>query len=228
MEWREQKSELSPYEGYARWAEQYDTDGNPLIALEGPAVANLLGDLSGKRVLDLGCGTGRHTIVLCQKGGLVTALDQSIEMIQIAQKKLQDYNIHWVIHPLPDSLPFPDNFFSSIVAGLVAEHIQDLETLFREVSRILLRGGQFVLSALHPERTLAGQRARFIDPQTGLRVPIVTYHRSREEYCHFARINHLNLRNEQTLIVDDPLADRLPRAEKYRGLALGWVAEWVK
>ena len=50
--------------GYDRWAGVYDHDGNPLVALEGPAVRAAVGEVRGLDVLDLGCGTGRHALWL--------------------------------------------------------------------------------------------------------------------------------------------------------------------
>ena len=44
--------------GYNRWASVYDHDGNPLQALEEPEMRKLIGDVTGRTVLDLGCGTG--------------------------------------------------------------------------------------------------------------------------------------------------------------------------
>src|SRR4051794_28393841 len=61
---RESAEELSARDGYAAWAACYEEDGNPLMPLEGPAVAKLFGSVQGKRALDLGCGTGRHTLAL--------------------------------------------------------------------------------------------------------------------------------------------------------------------
>ena len=55
-------------EGYDRWAAVYDHDANPLPALEEPRVREALGDPSGREVLDLGCGTGRHTAWLVEAG----------------------------------------------------------------------------------------------------------------------------------------------------------------
>src|SRR5581483_11328891 len=60
----ESPEELPVQAGYAAWASCYDDDGNPLIALEEPAVRAWFGPLHGKRALDLGCGTGRHTAAL--------------------------------------------------------------------------------------------------------------------------------------------------------------------
>ena len=50
---------LTPREGYGRWAENYDGEDNPLVALEEPLVDPLLGDVAGARAIDIGCGTGR-------------------------------------------------------------------------------------------------------------------------------------------------------------------------
>ena len=47
--------------GYDRWAAIYDEDANPLQALEQPRFRDACGEVAGLTVLDLGCGTGRHT-----------------------------------------------------------------------------------------------------------------------------------------------------------------------
>jgi ubiquinone/menaquinone biosynthesis C-methylase UbiE len=224
----ESAEELSPRDGYAAWAACYEDDGNPLIPLEGPAVAALCGPAAGRRVLDLGCGTGRHTFALAQAGALVTALDQSPEMMALARRKLQSHAVEWVLHALPAPLPFPDEAFALIVAGLVVEHVADLPALLKETARVLSPGGRLVLSALHPDRTAAGQRARFIDPATGVRRPITTYHRSVADYLGAASAAGLALVGEQTLVVPAELATVLPRAGRYVGLSLGWVAGWDK
>lgn len=224
----EAAEELNPRQGYAAWAPCYDDDGNPLVPLEGPAMQALYGSLAGKRVLDLGCGTGRHTLALARAGARVTAVDQSSEMMARARSKLVGHPVEWVTHSLPGPLPLPEGAFEVVVLGLVAEHVADLHTLLTEVARLLSPGGRCLLSALHPERTADGQRARFIDPQTGLRRPITTYHRTRDEYLAAATACGLSLLREATLVVDAELAKTLPRAGRYVGLPLGWVACWIK
>jgi SAM-dependent methyltransferase len=218
--------ETSIQAGYAAWASSYDDDGNPLIALEGPAVGGWFGPLRGSRALDLGCGTGRHTVALAEAGARVWALDLTPEMIAKARAKRPGRDVCWVRHALPHPLPFRASTFAVVVLGLVAEHIADLRRLLAESARVLTPGGRCIVSALHPDRTAAGQRARFIDPETGLRRPITTYHRTIEDYLRAGDEAGLILEGEQTLTPSAALAERLPRARPYLGQALGWVVCW--
>lgn len=219
--------ELTSREGYAAWASCYDDDGNPLIALEGPVVGSMFGPVAGMAALDVGCGTGRQTRALVEAGAKVVALDPSVEMLEQARRKLVGREIAWVRHALPDPLPFPDHGFELAVMGLVAEHIADLAAAMRDLARVVRPGGRLVLSALHPARTAEGQRARFIDPETGLRWPIATIHRSIEEYLGLGEAAGWHLIEEKSLIVGADLAGSHPRAERYVGMPLGWVAAWL-
>jgi ubiquinone/menaquinone biosynthesis C-methylase UbiE len=149
-------------------------------------------------------------------------------MMALARRKLQGYPVGWVLHALPGPLPLADEAFALVVAGLVVEHVADLPALLKEAVRVLCPGGRLVVSALHPERTAAGQRARFIDPETGVRQPITTYHRSAAEYLAAGSAAGLALVSEQTLVVTAELAPVLPRASRYVGMPLGWVAGWDK
>ena len=60
--------------GYDRWAEVYDSEGNPLVALEESLVREWIAPRPGLRVIDVGCGTGRHALWLaCLLVGLPAA-----------------------------------------------------------------------------------------------------------------------------------------------------------
>ncbi len=220
--------ELSVEAGYAAWASFYDVDGNPLIPLEGPAVLRMVGLIQGRQVLDLGCGTGRHAIALAKLGAKVWGLDGSSAMLRQAIAKPGSDSVAWAKHLFPAPLPFLDQTFDAVVLGLIAEHLQNLPAALLEVARVLRPAGRCVLSSLHPDRLMEGQRARFIDPETGLRQPITTVPRTVDDYLAAGARAGLNLEADQSLVVEPPLAALYPRAARYLGQPLGWVVCWTK
>jgi SAM-dependent methyltransferase len=221
-------SDLPVLEGYDAWAPLYDDDGNPLTAIEGPAIRAWFGPLEGRVALDLGCGTGRHTLPMVAGGATVAALDGSREMLARARHKLRGYPVDWLLHRLPDPLPFPDSTFDLIVLGLIAEHIDDLASVMGEAWRVARPGARCLLSSLHPDRTAGGQRARFIDPATGERRHIATIHRTSDDYLAIAGGAGWATLEARTLIVPPELASEMPRAIPYAGLPLGWAVHLRK
>ena len=225
----ESADELSPLEGYAAWAPWYDADGNPLIALEGPAVRSWIVRAGGRRGVDLGCGTGRHALAMVEVGiAEVVGLDASPEMLDRARHKPSSDRALWARGSLHGPLPLASGAFDLAILGLVVEHLADLAGAFREISRVLADGGHCVVSALHPDRTAEGQRARFIDPATGLRHPITTYHREVTDYLGAASSAGLTLVEERSLVVPEALAESLARAARYVGRSLGWIGCWQR
>ncbi len=219
---------LGVAEGYAAWAPWYDGDGNPLIALEGPAVMGMIGPVAGLRVLDLGCGTGRHALAMVGAGAKVVGLDASAAMLDVARSKPGAGSVAWVRGSLPGPLPIGSAGFDRVILGLVAEHVERVDRLMIEVARVLRPGGLCVLSALHPDRTAEGQSARYIDPKTGERRSILTFHRPTTAYRAAAAVADLRVVAEADLVVPTALGDTLPRAVRYVGMRLGWVACWSR
>ena len=74
--------ETSTQEGYDRWSKIYDGEDNPLVTLETDHFYQLLGDVEDLMVLDVGCGTGRHSLELAEAGASVTAIDFSTGMLE--------------------------------------------------------------------------------------------------------------------------------------------------
>ena len=81
--------EADPRAGYARWSASYDDPGNPIVALEQPAVWGLIEPLVPGRTLDAACGTGRHAARLAALGHEVAGIDLTPEMLALARVRVR-------------------------------------------------------------------------------------------------------------------------------------------
>jgi ubiquinone/menaquinone biosynthesis C-methylase UbiE len=213
------ESVLPVDQAYDRWAPIYDSDGNPLIYLEEPAVRRLLGDVRGLEVADIGCGTGRHAIWMAAAGARVTALDFSAGMLSEARRKAGAEAVRFVRHDITRPLPLRDAAFDRVVCGLVVEHVNDFAALFAELRRICSPEGRVVVTAMHPAMMLGGIQARFQDPATGQRLhPRSRFHTAADLVMAGLGAG-LCLDHMGEHAVDDQLAAAAPRAAKY----LGWL-----
>jgi SAM-dependent methyltransferase len=216
-------------EGYDRWAEIYDGDGNPLIALEERYIGNLIGDVAGRDVADLGCGTGRHAVALAAAGARVTALDFSPRMLALARAKDAASRVRFLVHDLAGPLPFRDEAFDRVLCCLVADHVADLGGFFREAARICRPAprGALVLSVMHPALTLLGVQARFIDPAEGTRTQIESAGHAISDYVAAALDAGLAIEHVSEHRADAALAASHPRAGKYVGWPMLFLLKTV-
>jgi ubiquinone/menaquinone biosynthesis C-methylase UbiE len=114
-----------------------------------PSTLALLGDVKDLAVLDLGCGTGEYTRALLQAGAAtVVGLDNSPDMLNHARRNAPAAN--FVQASMDDELPFADQSFDRIVAGLCFDYVFDWPRLFAELFRVLRPDGEPVFSMEHP------------------------------------------------------------------------------
>lgn len=209
---------LPTREGYDRWSEIYDTEGNPLIALEEPHVRLLLGDVRGLAVADVGCGTGRHAVALAARGARVTAVDFSDGMMAKARTKNASFPVRFAVADLTQPLPFSTGAFDGLVCGLVLDHIENLSSLLGELRRICRPGGFAVISNVHPAMLLCGVEAHFTDPRTGREIRPRSVPNSISDYVMASLAAGWTLQHLSEHAVNQDLSERMPRAAKY----LGW------
>lgn len=202
-------------EGYDRWSVLYDHDANPLPALEEPLVRRMVGDARELRVLDLGCGTGRHARWLAEAGARVVAVDFSEGMLAQARAKGDLRHLRFGIADLNQPLPFAPRCFDLVVSGLVLEHLRDLGHFFREVQRVLAPTGRAVVSAMHPAMFLRKSQARFTDPESGEIIHVGSLDHSMGEIVMAALRAGLALEEFDERAPDADFAAQFPRAEKY-------------
>lgn len=84
---REGYEKVEIVEGYDIWAPTYDGEHNPLIASEENITLDLIGDVKNKRVLDVGCGTGRYCELLAKRGAKVIGIDPSSRRVRMCKRK---------------------------------------------------------------------------------------------------------------------------------------------
>ncbi len=117
---------------YDKW---YQNPKNRFIAdLEDQLLLRLLEPVRGERVLDIGCGTGRHLLIFLEKGLDVTGLDASPYMLDIARKKLgHRADLH---RGLAEDLPFEDNSFNIATLITTLEFVDDAQKALEEACRV--------------------------------------------------------------------------------------------
>lgn len=117
----------------------------------------------GSRVIDVGCGAGRHSFEAYRRGADVIAFDQNAEELADVDTMLQAMG---QAGEAPESakaqvvvgdalaLPYPDGSFDSVIASEILEHIPDDVTAIAELSRVLKPGGTLAVTVPRwlPER----------------------------------------------------------------------------
>jgi SAM-dependent methyltransferase len=147
--------------GYALWSTSYDTEKNPLIAIEEPYVERLLATVRVTRALDVGTGTGRHALRLAGQGAKVIGIDQSPEMPAVARQSAARAGLQIDLQPgtIEEGLVFADGSFDLVMAGLTLSHVSDVRSAAREFFRVLQPGGYVLITDFHPDIVAQGWRA---------------------------------------------------------------------
>jgi SAM-dependent methyltransferase len=106
-------------------------------------------DLRGRRVLDIGCGTGRFTAPLAERGiARAWGVDASPEMLAVAREKLPE-SVGLKLGRAED-LPFRDGWFDRAVMWLVA-HLVDRPAALRDAARVLVPDGRLAVVSFATE-----------------------------------------------------------------------------
>ena len=114
-----------------------------------PAVLRLAGDVSGRRILDAGCGAGPLAAALRDNGAVVTGFDASAAMVDLARQRLGE-EADLYVTDLAAPLPFADAEFDDVVASLVLHYLKDWAGPLSELRRVLKPGGRLIISVNHP------------------------------------------------------------------------------
>jgi ubiquinone/menaquinone biosynthesis C-methylase UbiE len=222
-----ERIKVSVDDGYAKWAPSYDAYSNGLILLEEPVVRALLKDVENKRVLDVACGTGRHTLWLAEAGARVTGVDANAAMLEVARSKPKSSSVTWKQADVA-SLPFDDASFDVVLNALVMEHVRDVRPALAEAHRVLAQGGVFVLSVYHPSFLLKGVPPHFkhAADEVEYEIPAFVHHPS--EYISVLLELGMRLTHFSEPLVNDWLVAQKPNWAKHHGMPLAIILRAVK
>jgi SAM-dependent methyltransferase len=151
---------LPPAEAHRLWADSYDTAPNPLVALERRAAGGAL-TVAGRRVLDVGCGTGDWLRGALDAGASGAGIDSSAEMLARARAR-------GLALARADArmLPVRNRVFDLARAAFCAGYLEDPELLIAELARIVRPGGRVWLADFHPDAVARGWKRAFRTGET--------------------------------------------------------------
>lgn len=126
--------------GYDQHAQFQRDVGNELLKY-------LPQNLSGLKVLDIGCGTGYFSELLSNRGAEVTAADLSKEMLVQAKARCNN-NVLEYRQADAEALPFNNHHFDIVFSSLALQWCDDLSIPLRELQRVTKKGGKVLFSTL--------------------------------------------------------------------------------
>ncbi len=138
------------FDGY-RALRKNPASANELI--EKPALFALCPDLTGKRVLDMGCGCGENCREFARRGAAeVMGIDISGKLLAVAEAENDCEAVRFLRHSMSDLAALPGKF-DVIFSSLAVHYVQDFPALMRAAADHLPEGGRLIFSQEHPLTT---------------------------------------------------------------------------
>jgi SAM-dependent methyltransferase len=171
---------------------------NPNDVLEKPVIDELVGELAGFRILDLGCGDARYGRFAFERGcQSYLGIDGSQNMVNLAKEQLVGTAGEVELARMED-WRYPKEQFDLVLSRLALHYVEDVSAVFARVFEALVENGRFIFSIEHPVITSSDKAWRERGPRqhwivddyfdTGIRETlwmngeVIKYHRTIEDY----------------------------------------------
>jgi len=117
-----------------------------------PSFLRFVGDLSARRVLDVGCGEGRNTRIFAQAGARMTGIDIAPRMIELAREAEahEALGIRYEVASFLDLGLFGESSFDAAISTMALMDGPEFPRAMSEIRRVLRKGGELSFSILHP------------------------------------------------------------------------------
>ena len=170
-----------------------------------PNMLRFMGDVRGKRILDLGCGEGGYSRELAKRGAELVAVDCSAKAVAYAEAlaRKEDLPIAHLVRNSCDLFDIASERFDIVLCSMMLMDCEDFDGTLREAYRVLKPGGRLFASVLHPcfdgnHETGIGRQGTGLDRQVvvmnyfepreweaplwGGTIPVIWRHRTMEDY----------------------------------------------
>ncbi|ANU15474.1 Ubiquinone/menaquinone biosynthesis methyltransferase UBIE [Planococcus halocryophilus Or1] len=126
---------------------------SPNNSIEKPVMYDLLGNIQGQRILDLGCGDAQFGKELLQLGALYYhGVEGAEQMSKLASQNLHGFQGK-ITKSTMEAYDFPQEDIDIVTSRLAIHYLTDVEELFRKIHDNLKGDGKFVFSVQHPLTT---------------------------------------------------------------------------
>ena len=125
--------------------------------IEVPALIKIIGDVKNKVILDMGCGFGDHAEKLSKKKyKKLVGFDLSKKLVKFANDK-RIPNTTFYVGDMSKKLVHKSSEFDVVYSSLAIHYVKNIQSVFKEVNRVLKKGGIFCFSTGHPIFNLINQ-----------------------------------------------------------------------
>ena len=145
----------------SEFAEKYSSSLDRQLFCDRPLL-DLLGTVSGKAVLDIGCGNGQISREVAKRAGKVIGIDASEEMLEQAKRLHKDVDNIEFIHASAEQLPFSDGEFDAALCSMTIitfPTVEMIKGMFKEAARVLKPSG--ILSISWSNIYALGKKSKF-------------------------------------------------------------------
>jgi 2-polyprenyl-3-methyl-5-hydroxy-6-metoxy-1,4-benzoquinol methylase len=124
---------------------KYDLEDEQFFRKANVKFKSMLGDMKGKKILDIGCGKGNLSFYLAKMGADVIGIDLSKNFIDFCRREFKNTNLKLEFKVMNAQIPdFEENTFDMIVGSRTIHHLPDLGLFFKECHRLLKEKGYIV------------------------------------------------------------------------------------
>ena len=135
---------------YFNWLDKNLPDRDRYIQPSIEIMLAMLGNVQGIKVCDLGCGDGYLSRILASRGALISGVDISRNLLRHAKEHSSQLDITYLLDDAQSMSQVSEASLDAVICNMVLMDIPDLSATMSSVRRVLVDGGKFVFSILHP------------------------------------------------------------------------------